>query len=164
MLFRSLRRLARRVMVAGTAGAVALTAFNVAQPSLGVRRIHPGKVQDVQLALAPASAPPSGPARAGLAGAPATVAAVLDSPPVAVGTARFVGFSWPNPATSGPAGGAPRAAAGGGGAAGDAARAASGAAGGGAATGGARARWRCLNSWRTMWPVGRRAPSSSIRC
>ena len=57
MLFRSLRSLARRVMVAGAAGAVALTAFNVAQPSLGVRRIDPGKVEDVQLALAPASAP-----------------------------------------------------------------------------------------------------------
>ena len=137
MLFRSLRRLARRVMVAGTAGAVALTAFNVAQPSLGVRRSHPGKVEDVRLALAPASAPASGPARAGSAGAPATVAAVLDSPPVAVGTARFVGFSWPNPATGGPAGGAARAAAGGGGAAGNAATAASGAAGAGAAASGA---------------------------
>jgi len=101
VLFRSLRRLARRAMVAGTAGAVALTAFNLAQPSLGVRRIHPGTVRDVQLALAPGSAPLSVTARAGLARAPAT-AAVLDSPPVPVGTARFVGFSWPSPARPAP--------------------------------------------------------------
>ena len=139
MLFRSLRSLARRVMVAGTAGAVALTAFNVAQPSLGVRRIDPGKVEDVQLALAPASAPPSGPARAGLAGAPATVAAVLDSPPVAVGTARFVGFSWP---------GAP---------AGGAGRGAPGPTGGEAATGTLRLRTRTAagwSGWREVEPSG----------
>jgi hypothetical protein len=71
-------------MLAGAAGAVALTAFNVAQPSLGTQRIHPGTVKDVRLALAPA---------------------VVDSPPVAVGKARFVGFSWPRPA-GGAAGGA----------------------------------------------------------
>jgi N-acetylmuramoyl-L-alanine amidase len=139
VLFRSLRRLAHRGMLAGAAGAVALTAFNVAQPSLGGRRVHPGTVRDVQLALAPAvvagapasaSAPgsegagssgapattaasspsgarkagapattaTSGPSRAGKAGAPAAAGAVLDSPPVAVGAARFVGFSWPAPA------------------------------------------------------------------
>jgi N-acetylmuramoyl-L-alanine amidase-like protein len=105
VLFRSLRRLARRTMMTGAAGAVALTAFNVAQPSLGARRIHPGTVKDVRLALAPAavagapaSASASGPAGAGKAGAPATAVSVLDSPPVAVGKARFVGFSWPSPA------------------------------------------------------------------
>jgi hypothetical protein len=110
VLFRSLRRLARRGMVAGAAGAVALTAFNVAQPSLGGRRPHPGTVRDVQLALAPAavagapaSASAPGSKVAGKAGAPTTAAAVLDSPPVAVGTARFVGFSWPTP--TGPAAG-----------------------------------------------------------
>jgi hypothetical protein len=115
VLFRSLRRLARRVTLAGAAGAVALTAFNVAQPSLGARRVHPGTVRDVRLALAPAAvagapAPASTPGSAGKAGAAATAgaaaaaAAALDSPPVAVGKARFVGFSWPSPA-SGAAGG-----------------------------------------------------------
>jgi hypothetical protein len=111
-------------MLAGTAGAVALTAFNLAQPSLGTRRVHPGTVKDVQLALvpavvagAPSSASASGSAGAGKAGASATTAAVLDSPPVPVGTARFAGFSWPRPgggaAASGGAGGAAGATAGG---------------------------------------------------
>jgi N-acetylmuramoyl-L-alanine amidase len=105
VLFRSLRRLARRTMLAGAAGAVALTAFNLAQPSLGTRRVHPGTVKDVQLALvpavvagAPASASAPGSAGAGKAGASATTAGVLDSPPVPVGKARFAGFSWPSPA------------------------------------------------------------------
>jgi N-acetylmuramoyl-L-alanine amidase len=82
VLFRSLRRLARRGMFAGVAGAVALTAFNVAQPSLGGRRIQPGTVREVQLALAPAAvagasapAPAPGSSGAGKSGAPTTAAA-----------------------------------------------------------------------------------------
>ena len=68
MPFRSLRSLAARTLAAGAASVLALTMFNAAQPSLGgSRKISPGTLKDVQLTLSP----------------------------VAVGKARFVGFSWP---------------------------------------------------------------------
>jgi hypothetical protein len=124
VLFRSLRSLAGRTLAAGTASAVALTLLNAAQPSLGTHKVQPGTVKDVPLALSPAPAPsvspgavdsqgraasgsatlphqgtrpgtgalPAAPATAG----PATGGRLL-STPVAVGKARFVGFSWPEP-------------------------------------------------------------------
>ena len=106
MLFRSLRSLAGRTLAAGAASALALTLFNAAQPSLGSRTIHPGTVKDVQVPLAPVPAPGNGgtvdtpqaappPAAAGAAGTR------LLSDPVRVGTARFVGFSWPDPGPPG---------------------------------------------------------------
>jgi hypothetical protein len=110
VLFRSLRSLGRRAVVAGAASAVALTVFNAVQPSLGVRRIHPGTVRDVPLTLAPAPAPAPAPPTPASAAAPASGAArggqprpvTLASPPVRVGTARFAGFSWPNPTGAAP--------------------------------------------------------------
>jgi N-acetylmuramoyl-L-alanine amidase-like protein len=100
--FRSLRSTARRVAVAGAASALALTAFNAVQPTLGDRRVHPGTFEDVQVTLTPAAptgpAGPSGPAGRMAAGPRAKAPASLVSTPVPVGKARFVGFSWPNPA------------------------------------------------------------------
>jgi hypothetical protein len=117
VLFRSLPSLARRAVAAGTVSALALTLFNAAQPSLGTRKIHPGTVKDVPVtfAPAPASVPAPGPdaaARGGAAAVAPQAAAPqvqaagtrLLSAPVAVGKARFVGFSWPDPTpgTAGP--------------------------------------------------------------
>jgi hypothetical protein len=112
VLFRSLRSLARRTVAAGAACALALTLFNAAQPSLGSRKIHPGTLEDVQVALAPVpavdnrerAAAGSG---AGLLKAAPAAAVRLQSAPIPVGKARFVGFSWPDPAR---ASGPPRAA------------------------------------------------------
>lgn len=55
MLFRSLRRMARRGAAAGVASALAVIIFNAAQPSLGNRKIQPGTVKDVQVMLTPAA-------------------------------------------------------------------------------------------------------------
>ena len=126
MLFRSLRSLAGRTLAAGAASAVALTLFNAAQPSLGTHKIQPGTVKNVQLSLAPAPAPTVAPAAPGavdsqgraapgsatlphrgpepgtgrLQAAPGA-AVRLQSAPVAVGKARFVGLSWNDPGTAG---------------------------------------------------------------
>jgi hypothetical protein len=117
VLFRSLRSLATRTLAAGAASALALTLFNAAQPSLGgTHKLQPGTLKDVQLTLSPAAAgpvdsaklapsgsatlPAGGPhAAAGGSGAPAGSA--VESAPVAVGKARFVGFSWPAKAAVG---------------------------------------------------------------
>jgi hypothetical protein len=116
VLVRSLRSMARRALAAGAVSALALTFFNAVQPSLGNRKIQPGTVKDVKVALAPAPTPAptvdnSGPATSGsatlphrgselgagsLKAAPAA-GARLQSAPVDVGKARFVGFSWPDP-------------------------------------------------------------------
>jgi N-acetylmuramoyl-L-alanine amidase len=131
VLFRSLRSLAGRTLAAGAASAVALTLFNAAQPSLGTHKIQPGTVKDVQLTLAPAPGsapagavdnrarassgsttlppggadPGTGPAKAAPASpAPGAAGTRLESAPVAVGKARFVGFSWADPGSAGKAG------------------------------------------------------------
>ena len=110
MPFRSLRTLATRTLAAGAASALALTMFNAAQPSLGgPRKISPGTLQDVQLKLSPVAgagggaAPRTGPAQAAPKAAAPGVAAgpTVESAPVAVGKARFVGFSWPEQAAVG---------------------------------------------------------------
>jgi hypothetical protein len=99
--FRSLRSLARRTVAAGAASAVALTLFNAVQPTLGARRVDPGTVKDVPIALVPAGALKAAPKGAASgAGVPKAVPGVgtqLVSAPVAVGKARFVGVSWPVP-------------------------------------------------------------------
>jgi hypothetical protein len=117
VLFRSLRSLAGRGLAAGAAAALALTLFNAAQPSLSSdHKIHPGTVKDVPIGLAPAAAPGAVAVKAAsFGGAPqvkaaaqaksgtaktkateTTTGARLLSAPVAVGKARFVGFSWPD--------------------------------------------------------------------
>ena len=93
MLFRSLRSLTGRALAAGAASALTLTLFNAAQPTLGSHQVQPGTLNDVNIALTPAPAPTT--ARAALAATPA-VATRLQSAPVEVGKARFVGFSWPD--------------------------------------------------------------------
>jgi N-acetylmuramoyl-L-alanine amidase len=98
VLFRSLRSLAARTLAAGAASAVTLTLLNAAQPSLAPHKIQPGTVKDVQLSLAPA---PAGPGAAALSLAATAGGARLESAPVAVGKARFVGFSWTDPGASG---------------------------------------------------------------
>ena len=111
MLVRSLRSLARRGAAAGVASALALTLFNAAQPSLGGHRVHQGTVKDIPVVLAPAPVPST----AGQTAAPQAKATptptttptptagptVLLSAPVKVDKARFVGVSWPGPASGG---------------------------------------------------------------
>jgi hypothetical protein len=128
--FRSLRSLATRTLAAGAASALALTLFNAAQPSLGGgRKISPGTLKNVQLTLTPVDGPAAGGAAGGAGGGaggavdrarrPASGSATLplrgatpgtgsvpaarrvESAPVAVGKARFVGFSWPEQAAVG---------------------------------------------------------------
>jgi N-acetylmuramoyl-L-alanine amidase len=115
VLFRSLRSLATRTLAAGAASAVALTMFNAAQPSRGrPHKPQPGTVKTVQLTLtrvpSPGSASGAGSGSAsgrgatnGPAAAGPAVAAPVESrsQPVAVGKARFVGFSWPDAGPSG---------------------------------------------------------------
>jgi hypothetical protein len=109
VLFRSLRSLAGRALAAGAASALALTLFNAAQPSLGTHKVHPGTLKTVKVTLTPAPTPSVGPAlsvaptpssSSARAAAPAS-ATRMQSGPVAVGEARFVGFSWSDPGTSG---------------------------------------------------------------
>jgi N-acetylmuramoyl-L-alanine amidase-like protein len=107
----------RRALAAGTLSAVALTLFNAVQPGLGRRPagpVGPGVVKDVKVALAadPAAAAQVHPRlaerglQARVQAAPARPGGALVSRPVPVGKARFVGFSWPRPATgAAPAGG-----------------------------------------------------------
>ena len=101
MLFRSLRSLTGRALAAGAASALTLTLFNAAQPTLGNREVQPGTLNDVKIALTPAPAPTAGaaPGAGSLQRVPANPAAGtrLQSAPVEVGKARFVGFSWPDP-------------------------------------------------------------------
>jgi hypothetical protein len=106
--FRSLRSLATRTLAAGAASALALTMFNAAQPSLGgPRKISPGTLKDVQLTLS--SVPVPGVGSAGVTAGTGSVRAAprvaaaqpVQSAPVAVGKARFVGFSWPEQAAVG---------------------------------------------------------------
>ncbi|HSK36853.1 MAG TPA: peptidoglycan recognition protein, partial [Actinomycetota bacterium] len=102
MLFRSLRSLTGRALAAGAASAVALTLFNAAQPTLTGHEVHPGTLDNVNITLTPAPAPTVGRAAGGtgsLQRFPATEGAGsrLQSAPVDVGKARFVGFSWPDP-------------------------------------------------------------------
>jgi N-acetylmuramoyl-L-alanine amidase-like protein len=92
VLFRSLRSLAGRALAAGAASALSLTIFNAAQPTLTNDKVHPGTLKDVKVALTPAPAPSTARTMAATA-APATR---LQSGPVEVGKARFVGFSWPD--------------------------------------------------------------------
>ena len=125
MLFRSLRSLAGRALAAGAASALTLTLFNAAQPTLGTHQVQPGTLKNITITLTPAPAPTagaapsagavdnatrpsSGPASVPLRGAeagtgssqaaPSNPAAGtrLQSGPVDVGKARFVGFSWPD--------------------------------------------------------------------
>jgi N-acetylmuramoyl-L-alanine amidase len=114
-VFRSVLRLARRAVVAGVAAAIALTLFDVVQPSLGGRP-DSGTVTDVALRLTPE---PPGPVALAAAkelddhageGRPVArrPAPPVVSQPVDVGKARMVGFSWPDPTpapTGPPAGG-----------------------------------------------------------
>jgi hypothetical protein len=99
--FRSLRSLATRTVAAGAASALALTMLNAAQPSLGggSRKISPGTLEDVQLTLGPVAAGPVDSATRGTPGSAALPRAAagprVESAPVKVGKARFVGFSWP---------------------------------------------------------------------
>jgi hypothetical protein len=101
VLFRSLRSLTGRALAAGAASALTLTLFNAAQPTLGNREVQPGTLNDVKIALTPAPAPTAGaaPGAGSLQRVPANPAAGtrLQSAPVEVGKARFVGFSWPDP-------------------------------------------------------------------
>src|SRR5215212_2407587 len=106
--FRSLHTLATRTLAAGAASALALTMFNAAQPSLGgPRKISPGTLKDVQLTLS--SVPVPGVGSAGVTAGTGSVRAApgaaaaqpAQSAPVAVGKARFVGFSWPEQAAVG---------------------------------------------------------------
>ena len=108
-MFRSLARLARRALVAGVAAAIALTLFDAVQPTLG-RRPSSGTVEDVPLTLAPeppgpvalaAAVRPAGEGRVARRRPPAPP--VVVSQPVAVGRARMVGLSWPDPTPGGPA-------------------------------------------------------------
>jgi hypothetical protein len=113
--FRSLRPLAGRALAAGTASALALTLLNAAQPSLSARKPYPGTLKTVKVPLTPSvtaassatSASPAGalasaaPGAGLVKGAPGTR---MQSGPVAVGEARFVGFSWPDPGPSGATG------------------------------------------------------------
>ncbi|MFL6270310.1 MAG: peptidoglycan recognition protein [Actinomycetes bacterium] len=117
MLFRSLRTLATRTLAAGAASALALNLFNAAQPSLGgSHKLSPGTLKDVQFTLGPVAAGPanaatlvtSGPGQAASsataprAAAPSAAARpAVESAPVKVGKARFVGFSWPEQAAVG---------------------------------------------------------------
>ena len=58
MLFRSLRPLAGRALVAGTASALALILFNAAQPSLSTtHKVHPGTLKTVKVHLTPVPTP-----------------------------------------------------------------------------------------------------------
>ena len=93
MLFRSLRSLTGRALAAGAASALTLTLFNAAQPTLGTHQVQPGTLNDVRIALTPAPAPTT--ARAAMAATP-VAGTRLQSAPVDVGKARFVGFSWPD--------------------------------------------------------------------
>jgi len=120
--FRSLRPLAGRALAAGTVSALALTLLNAAQPSLSARKPHPGTLKTVKVPLTPAPTPSVTPApsvtsasSASSAGAVASAApgaglvkaapgTRMQSGPVAVGEARFVGFSWPDPGPSGATG------------------------------------------------------------
>ncbi|MET0227633.1 MAG: hypothetical protein ABW234_02835, partial [Actinomycetes bacterium] len=97
MLFRSLRSLAGRALAAGAASALTLTLFNAAQPTLTTHKVQPGTLKNIKVTLTPAPAPTTGPAAAGPAavGPAAAVGTRLQSGPVDVGEARFVGFSWP---------------------------------------------------------------------
>jgi hypothetical protein len=99
VLFRSLRSLTGRALAAGAASALTLTLFNAAQPTLTNHEVHPGTLKDVKVALTPAPAPTVGPAGAApnALAAPTGMGARLQSAPVDVGKARFVGFSWPDP-------------------------------------------------------------------
>jgi hypothetical protein len=101
VLFRSLRSLTGRALAAGAASALTLTLFNAAQPTLWNREVQPGTLNDVKIALTPAPAPTAGaaPGAGSLQRVPANPAAGtrLQSAPVEVGKARFVGFSWPDP-------------------------------------------------------------------
>ena len=128
MLFRSLRSLAGRALAAGAASALTLTLFNAAQPTLTTHKVQPGTLKSITIPLTPAPAPTdgaapsagavdnatrlsSGPASVPLRGAepgtgssraaPANSSAGtrLQSGPVDVGKARFVGFSWPDAGT-----------------------------------------------------------------
>ena len=93
MLFRSLRSLTGRALAAGAASALTLTLFNAARPTLGTHQVQPGTLNDVKIALTPAPAPTT--ARAAMAATP-VAGTRLQSAPVDVGKARFVGFSWPD--------------------------------------------------------------------
>jgi hypothetical protein len=112
VLFRSLRSLAGRALAAGAASALTLTLFNAAQPTLGTHEVQPGTLKNITVTLAPAPAPTAGAAPsagavdnaarpssgpASVPTAPGVAAGTrLQSGPVDVGKARFVGFSWPD--------------------------------------------------------------------